>query len=381
MNESAHTLLRLLLCLLVAAVCGLLPARAQNDARLKEQKAKIARLEKEIAREEENIRKLRQSKSSAKECIRRVARQISNRNRLIEETEKELDLINEDIRTADRKMKELGSSLESNRRQYAVMVREAYRNYQHNNFLTYLFASKDFEQVARKLTILREMSAARRNKMEQIHTENEEITRQRAVLTDRKASLDKVSDKLAREKKNLQKEINSAQASIKQLSSSERRALSRKNSREQELDSAIAEMRRLTKGNKEGDSFSRKTTGLRLPVAGGNVKRYMGNMAEITGPKGAQVISIYTGKVVEIRRNRINNHYDVYVAHGEYISTYANLSSVCVEKGAKVARNQRIGTIGSSLDISTMNLDYRIIFGIYPPDESTTMNARDCFRK
>lgn len=376
MNEFKHTLITLLL---LVACCT--TALAQNAEQLKRQKEKIERLEREIAREEANIQKLRKSKSSAKECIRRVARQISNRNRLIEETEKERDMLASDIRKADETMGKLSTSLEANRRQYAVMVREAYRNYQHNNFLTYLFASKDFEQMARKLTILREMSAARRNKMEEINTENAELKKQLELLTERKASLDKVSEKLTGERQKLQREINSARASIQKLSTSERRALSRKNSREQELDSAIAEMRRLTKGNKEGASFSRKTTGLKLPVVGGNVKRYMGNMAEITGAKGAKVITIYTGKVVDIRRNRINNHFDVYVAHGEYISTYANLSSVCVEKGAKVERNQQIGTIGSSLDISTMNLDYRIIFGIYPPSESTQMNARDCFRK
>ncbi len=377
MNEFKHTLITLLLL----AVFGTTTLFAQNTEQLKRQKEKIERLEHEIAREEANIQKLRKSKSSAKECIRRVARQISNRNRLIEETEKERDMLAADIRKADETMGKLSTSLEANRRQYAIMVREAYRNYQHNNFLTYLFASKDFEQMARKLTILREMSAARRNKMVQINTENAELKKQLALLTERKASLDKVSEKLTDERQKLQREINSARASVQKLSSSERCALNRKNSREQELDSAIAEMRRLTKGNKEGDSFSRKTTGLRLPVVGGNVKRYMGNMAEITGAKGAQVITIYTGKVVDIRRNRINNHFDVYVAHGEYISTYANLSTVCVEKGAKVERNQQIGTIGSSLDISTMNLDYRIIFGIYPPNESTQMNARDCFRK
>ncbi len=376
MNEFKHTLITLLL---LVACCT--TALAQNAEQLKRQKEKIERLEREIAREEANIQKLRKSKSSAKECIRRVARQISNRNRLIEETEKERDMLASDIRKADETMGKLSTSLEANRRQYAVMVREAYRNYQHNNFLTYLFASKDFEQMARKLTILREMSAARRNKMEEINTENAELKKQLELLTERKASLDKVSEKLTGERQKLQREINSARASIQKLSTSERRALSRKNSREQELNSAIAEMRRLTKGNKEGASFSRKTTGLKLPVVGGNVKRYMGNMAEITGAKGAKVITIYTGKVVDIRRNRINNHFDVYVAHGEYISTYANLSSVCVEKGAKVERNQQIGTIGSSLDISTMNLDYRIIFGIYPPSESTQMNARDCFRK
>ena len=379
MTKTEKYLMRFIVCALVLMIA--LPAWSQNSDELKRQKEKIARLEQAIEREEANIQRLRRDKSSAKECIRRVAQQIRNRNRLIEETEKELDMINRDIRHADQTMSKLGTSLERNREQYAVMVREAYRNFQHNNFLTYIFASKDFVEVTRKLTFLREMSAARRTKMEEITTQNKELAEQKEVLSERKASLDKVTDKLTGERKKLQREIDGARASMKKLSSSERRALSRKNSREQELDNAIAELRRLTKGNKEGASFSQKTTGLHLPVVGGQVKRYMGNMAEISGSKGARVISIYAGKVVEVRRNRINDHYDVYIAHGEYISTYANLASVTVEKGAKVARNEQIGVIGSSLDVATMNLGYRIIFGIYPPNESTKMNARDCFRK
>ena len=140
-------------------------------------------------------------------------------------------------------------------------------------------------------------------------------------------------------------------------------------------------MRKLTKGNKEGASFSSKTSGLRLPVQGGRVKRYKGNMAEVAGPKGAQAISIYDGKVVEIKRNRITGKYDVFVAHGEYITSYANLGTICVEKGQKVARNEALGTIGSAVDIETMQTEYRLVFGIYPPDPKQTMSAANCFKK
>ena len=114
---------------------------------------------------------------------------------------------------------------------------------------------------------------------------------------------------------------------------------------------------------------------------GGRVKRYKENMAEITGPRGAQVISIYEGKVVEIKRNRITDKYDVYVAHGEYITSYANLGGVTVEKGEKVAKNQQLGTIGSAVDVATMNTEYKLVFGIYPPNPSTKLRAENCFRK
>ena len=143
----------------------------------------------------------------------------------------------------------------------------------------------------------------------------------------------------------------------------------------------IGELRKLTKGNTEGASFSTKTSGLRLPVTAGRVKRYKENMAEITGPKGAHVISIYDGKVVDVKRNRITNKYDVYVAHGEYITSYANMGTICVEKGQKVARNAQIGTIGSAVNVMTMETEYKLVFGIYPPNPGQKMRAEECFRK
>ena len=59
------------------------------------------------------------------------------------------------------------------------MVREAYRNYKHNNYLTYLFSSSDFNQVARRITNLREVAAMRERQMEQIVTLSEQVSVER----------------------------------------------------------------------------------------------------------------------------------------------------------------------------------------------------------
>ena len=150
---------------------------------------------------------------------------------------------------------------------------------------------------------------------------------------------------------------------------------------EEKLNAAIKELRKLTKGNKAGASFSANTTALNLPVVGGKVKRYKGNMAEIVGKEGASVTSIYEGKVVDIKRNKVNNKYDVYIAHGEYITSYANLSAVSISKGVIVQKGQRIGTIGSAVNISTMEMEYKIVFGIYAPSPDVKMSAANCFKK
>jgi murein DD-endopeptidase MepM/ murein hydrolase activator NlpD len=104
-------------------------------------------------------------------------------------------------------------------------------------------------------------------------------------------------------------------------------------------------------------------------------------MAEIVGPEGAAVTSIYEGKVVDIKRNKVTNKYDIFIAHGEYITSYANLSAVNVLKNAIVKKGERIGTIGSAVNITTMEMEYKIVFGIYAPSPDVKLSAANCFKK
>ena len=358
-----------------------LAASAQADRKIEQQKRVIAALEQKIAAEEREISKLKEGRAATEERVRRLARQIDSRNQLLEETEKQARLLRGEIDRTDSVAGDLGRSLDRNRTQYAEMVREAYRNYRHNNYLTYIFSSRDFADMARKITNLREVASMRERKLQDIAALSKQVAEEKELLDRRKRSLDSVTLKLKAQKQKLERDARNARTSIRQLSQKEKTALQRKISQEQQLDVAIGELRKLTKGNKEGASFSSKTSGLRLPVQGGRVKRYKENMAEITGPKGAHVISIYDGKVVDVKRNRITNKYDVYVAHGEYITSYANMGSICVEKGQKVARNAQLGTIGSAVNIMTMETEYKLVFGIYPPNPGQKLRAENCFKK
>lgn len=357
------------------------PSWAQNEQQIEAQKQVIETLEKKIAAEEQAISKIQQGRAATEERARRMARQIDSRNQLLVEREKQVKLLRGQISHTDSVAGDLKTTLTRDRAQYAEMVREAYRNYRHNNYLTYIFSSRDFTDVARKITNLRQVAAMRERKLNDIAALSAQVKREKEQLDRRKISLDAATRKLTNQRTKLQQDERSARANIRQMSQKEKVMLQQKMAKEQQLDVAINELRKLTKGNTAGDSFSSKISGLRLPVQSGNVKRYMENMAEITGPRGAQVISIYEGKVVDIKRNRITNKYDVYVAHGEYISSYANMGSVCVDKDQKVAKNQTIGTIGSAVNVLTMETEYKLVFGIYPPSPGTTLRAKDCFRK
>lgn len=378
---------RCLLYLLPVVLLLYLPTTAsvQNKDRLSEQiKAKqqaIAALEKQIEAGEKEIARLRKNKNSAQNTVQRLARQIASRRQLLDETEHQIALLGRQLARTDSTASALDRDLQRYRTEYAEMVREAYRNYRQNNYLTYLFSARDFDQVARRIANIRGVADLRERKMQEIARTATEVTHQQSLLNEQKEKLDGTRRQLDAQKNRYEKDQADARAQLKKMSAREKSALRKQESQQQQLDAEIAALRRLTKGNTAGASFSSKTSNLRLPVEGGRVKKYSDNIAEITGAKGAAVISIYEGKVVDIKRNRITNRYDVYIAHGEYITSYANLNSVSVNKGATVARNARIGTIGTAVNLETMSTEYKLVFGIYPPQGAKKMRAADCFRK
>lgn len=354
---------------------------AEEKARIAQQRKVVEELEEQLARDELRLKEIKEDKSNALKRMRTITKQINSRNTLLSRTEGEILSIEKNIALNDNMITQTREEYDTEREKYAEMVREAYRNHRQNNYATYILASESFTDIARRIANIRAVASLRAARLHRIDSLGKALEAQQTTLAERRHKLDSVKGKAVAQRDKLQKDVKSAQRTMNQLSTKEKAALKEKLESEERLDAAIDELRKLTKGNKEGASFSRTTSNLNLPVEGGTVRRYKGNMAEITARKGAAVTTIYDGKVVEVKRNRISGQYDVFVAHGEYITSYANLESVTVEKNAKVGKNQRIGTIGSSMNLSTMQPEHKMVFGIYSPNPKETMRAADCFKK
>ena len=374
-------ILTLLLALLVALPRIACAQTAEEKARIAEQRRIVEQLEKEVAASEKALSAIKKDKSTAQQRVKSITRQINSRNQLLSRTEREIGSIERNISLNDSLIAKTNQQIVDERERYAEMVREAYRNYKQNNYITYILASESFTDVARRIANIRAVAVLRAERLHRIDSLAAALNTQQDELTARRKSLDSVQRRAQAQRTKLQGDVRSAEQAMKQLTTREQKALREQMENEERLDAAIDALRQLTKGNKEGASFSRTTSNLNLPVVGGKVKEYKGNMAVITGSKGASVRSIYDGKVVEVRRNRISGKYDVFVAHGEYITSYAGLDNVTVAKDAKVAKNGTIGTIGASVNLTTMTTEYRVVFGIYSPNPKETLRAADCFKK
>ena len=376
----------LFIALLLGAMPTLVVAQekelsAEEKAQIAEQRRLIEQLEREVAEDEAKLNDIKQDKSTAQQRVRSITRQINSRNTLLRSTQREIGSIERTITLNDSLLAAGNRQLQHEQERYAEMVREAYRNYKQNNYITYILASKGFSDAARRIANIRSVASLRIERMRRIDSLSQSISQKQEKLASDRQALDSVRRKTEQQRAKLQTDVKSAQRAMNQLTSKEQAALREKMESEERLDAAIDALRKLTKGNTEGASFSRNTSNLNLPVDGGSVRRYKGNMAEIVGSSGAAVRSIYDGKVVEVKRNRISGKYDVFVAHGEYITSYANLDSVSVKKDDKVAKNGTLGEIGSSVNLTTMQPEFKMVFGIYSPNPKETMRAADCFKK
>ena len=358
----------------------LVPAVAQTE-KIEQQKKVIANLERSIAREERQLAQLKKNKASTEKQVRALTKQIEKRNTLIRETSRQINQLTAEVKASEKRLKELGGQLTQLEQNTRELVRVAYRNYRYQNYLTFLFSSRSFSDIARRIAMLRVATEYRIAEVKRVTKVRKDEQAERTKLAKRKDELSATKRRLDGQRKKLNADMAAAKKAISAMSSKQQSVLRSKMEHEDKLNAAIKQLRKLIKGNKAGASFSNTTKNLHLPVVGGKVKRYKGNMAEIVGKEGAAVISIYEGKVVDVKRNKVNNKYDVYIAHGEYITSYANLSAVSVAKGAVVKRDQRIGTIGSAVNISTMEMEYKIVFGIYAPSPEIVMSAASCFKK
>ena len=369
------------LYILTLMLAMVLSSAVAQTSKIEQQKKVIANLERSIAREEKQLAQLKKSKASAEKQVASLTKQIEKRSALINETTRQIKRLTAEVRRSEQRLKELGGRLTTLEQNARELVRAAYRNYRFHNHLTFLFSARSAADIARRIAMLRVATEYRVAEMRRVAAVRKDVQAERTKLSKRKDELSATKRRLDSQRKRLRTDMAAAKKAISQMSSKQQSVLRSKMEHEDKLNAAIKQLRKLTKGNKAGASFSNKTTNLHLPVVGGRVKRYKGNMAEITGKEGAAIISIYEGKVVDVKRNKVNNKYDLYIAHGEYITSYANLSSVSVTKGAIVRRDQQIGTIGSAVNISTMELEYKIVFGIYAPSPEIKMSAANCFKK
>jgi septal ring factor EnvC (AmiA/AmiB activator) len=351
-----------------------------------EQKALEARKE-QLENEIREINRLlfaeRKQKGSVLDQMEALNQKINRQQQLIRVTNQQSNLLNRQINSNIRLITKLREDLETLKADYAKMIRKSYQNRSQQNRLLFLMSSTSFFQAFKRLQYMKQYTQFRKSQGEEIIAKTEELRALNTDLTRQRKEKELLIAQNRRVKDQLTAEVQSQQSLLKTIRQNEsayaveiekKRKEARAIERQIEnlIRSAIAASNRESgSGNASSstfaltpeatliaNNFSANKGRLIWPVEKGVKKqgygiypdavypgiKHQSNGVIIATDKGAKARAVFEGEVIAVLAVPGGNK-GVQVKHGNFISTYYNLSELYVKKGDKVEAKEALGQV------------------------------------
>ena len=376
---------RLLLTLLFALATLRVPAQPLESVR-----EEIRQAEEEIKMTNQLLSKTQKNQQTTDRQLNLIRNKIRNRKNIISNLEKQSGLIENNIGAKNTTIRSLEQDLNRLRQEYAAMVYDSYKNYKLNNFMLFLFASRDFNDATLRIAYMHRYNRMREQKAAEIDSVSASVGREISSLQSQKEELDKVrrsrneeltsldkdetqyrtsSQKLQQEAGKLNSIIKANRKRIEQMQKQIRQIIAEE-SRKNKAKPQTSEQREFDV--KLSGQFEQNTGKLPYPVRGVIVNNYglhshtaikgvveKNQGVDIAAAPGAEVRAVFEGEVSQVLLNQWTNKV-VLLRHGNYLTLYSNLASVNVKVGDRVTLNQPIGRIASSEDSNDCTLHFEV---------------------
>tara|TARA_B100000029_G_scaffold439609_1_gene456269 strand:- start:496 stop:1683 length:1188 start_codon:yes stop_codon:yes gene_type:complete len=307
-----------------------------------------------------------------------INKQIRNRENLIYNLRSDIKVQSNEIIVIKNLISSLKRDLNILNNEYSEMIYSSYKSRSSLNKLTYIFSSKDYNQMFRRFNYIFQYSKFRKNQIIEINKVYEELENQENNLFDVNNNQKKLLDEELRENNKLQKlkgrqrkiisDLNKKQRNLRKEISERRIAL-------ENLDKLIRDIIRrekeaLNKNSDEEINLLEITEGFEAnigkfdwPVKSGFISNKFGEHPhpiiknikvkndgiDIQTNKFSKVHAIYTGKVSTVAFIPGMNNV-IIINHGEYYTLYAKLKNLQVEKGDFISKNQIIADLVTNND-------------------------------
>ncbi|MCL5247547.1 peptidoglycan DD-metalloendopeptidase family protein [Cellulophaga sp. 20_2_10] len=361
-------------------------------AQTNEQKA----LEKKRAQLQSDIRAINRllfaetkEKGTVLDQMESLEQKINAQQQLIRITNQQSNLLNRQINANVRNIGTLKKDLLALKDDYAQMIQKSYQNKSQQSRLMFLLSSENFLQAYKRLQYIKQYTQYRQEQGVSIVAKTDTLKLKNQALIDQR----KLKEQLLKEnvvtRKELEKEKNAKDALLSTIKKNESKytaTINKKKSEARRIDqqieklirSAIVATNKKTTGKTAANTSSTKFVltpeakvvannftankgKLIWPVAKGFKSKGFGvykdavypgikhqnNGVIIAADKGTKARSIFEGDVIAVLAVPGGNK-GVQIKHGNYITTYYNLSNTYVEKGDKVTAKQEIGEIATN---------------------------------
>lgn len=375
---------RLYLLFAIVMVIAFKSAGIAQDDDIKKKQSQLQRLRKDIDQYEAKIREREKKEHATLDLLDAYDRQAVLLRRLIRKLHERETVLEREISETKRSVGDLSGQISFLKKQYAQYVTTAYK-FGRTYDLELLLASTSLNQMLVRSEYLKRFSDQRRRDLERISTKRDDLERQstvlqqqlseqRALITEKARENDKLARRMKRrkqvlsdirrDKKNFQKEIDrKTQAAremeqlIVRLIDADRAKRDRENNAPRDKGTVAAERER-----PKGGAFEKLRGSLGWPVAQGKIVARFGTQqhpvlktitnntgVDIALPAGSTVSSVAEGEVSTIWWLPSFGNLVIVNHAGGYRTVYAHLSEISVNEGDKVGNGEQIGRSGESL--------------------------------
>ncbi|MFS4455268.1 murein hydrolase activator EnvC family protein [Maribacter sp. 2304DJ31-5] len=351
-----------------------------------EQKALEEKRE-QLQNEIRNINRLlfaeKKERGSVLDQMEALDKKITVRQQLIRVTNQQSNLLNRQINTNIRNIGKLRSELREIKEEYGRMIQKSYQNRSKQNRLMFLLSSESFYQAFKRLQYMKQYTDHRKEQGQRILVKTDELTRLNSDLNEERKVKEVLLAQNKKAKDQLFDEIQDQKAllgTIRQNESKYARAIDQKKREARKIDRQIERLIRsaIAASNKKSGKANTSSSKFTLtPEATLIAKNFSANRGKLIWPvekgiksqgfgiyndavypgikhqsngviiatdTGAKARAIFEGEVIAIL-SVPGGKKGVQIKHGNYISTYYNLSELFVKKGDKVVAKEELGTV------------------------------------
>lgn len=355
---------------------------AQEEERQKKLEAEKERIQNEI-REKERL--LSQQKTKEKSVVKVLGQQnekIGLQQKLINTTEKQKKVLGNSMYINQVKVNHLKKDLEVLKEDYAEMIVKSYKSRSEQSKAMFLLSSDNFLQAYKRFQYMKQYSSFRKVQGEEIKAKTAELEMYNSKLGVQKKEKEQLLAESEKEKKELEKQrteqqiiLNSIKKDKKKIIAEIKKKQAESRAIERQIDRIIREA--IAAANKKTGNTTNTTTfvltpeakelandfksnhgRLPWPVEKGQLTKRFGRQPhplepsimiessgiEISSERGARARAVFNGEVSDVQQ-AANGTATVVIRHGDYITTYSNLTKVSVRKGDKVSTKQTLGEV------------------------------------
>lgn len=399
--KSPHIIQKLIKQVLFFLFLGILAIPSVDAQGRKTLENKRKRLLSEISTTSKMLSQTTNNKAATLDRYVTLQKQIKAREELIETLQEELANSIENIDRTKEVTEALKEDMVRLEEEYAIMVRNAYRQKISQSTLLFIFSSESFNQAFKRWQYLKQYDQYRKKQAKLIIETNNTLTKKLEQLEEKTAEKEQLIANQESQTEILNREMVDKYKMLKTLKADEsrlRKELQKKRVAHQKLNNAIekviqeeiiasrkkartAEALRKNQSKKPSKTpelsvlssgFYKNKGRLPWPVTNGIVTGYFGkqphptlrkiqitnNGIDIRTDKNAKIRAVYEGVVVGKQYIPGYEHM-IIIQHGNYYTVYSNLKEVYVKKNDKVITKQAIGvsSINTKSNVSEVHFE------------------------